>query len=196
MSGQGQTIDAAITDGTFSLMSTYLAHCLQGLASEERANSMLDGGAPYYEVYETADGKHVSIGPIEPAFFKQLCEIMEIDPSLHAAQNERARWPALRRAFESRFREKSREAWCILLEGTDCCFAPVLALSEAKSHPHNRARGAFVDVAGIEHPAPAPRFSRTPSAIQGPAPVSAAAIGDVLRRWSGACCPRPDPKGL
>jgi alpha-methylacyl-CoA racemase len=185
-SGRGQTIDAAITDGTLSLMSTFVAQALRGAFVEQRGSNRLDGGAPYYGAYETADGQHVAIGPIEPQFFAQLCERIGVAPSLRAAQNDLAAWPALRAEFTRLFLTKTRAEWSALLEGTDACFAPVLPLSEAARHPHNEARAAFVEVDGVRQPAPAPRFSRTPSTIQGSAPGSAVAIADVARRWSSA----------
>ena len=182
-SGQGQIIDAAICDGTLSLMTSNAAQTLRGNFQEQRASNMLDGGAPYYAVYETADQQHVSVGAIEPKFFALLCERVGLPPSLRGAQNERARWPELHAAFAACFKTRTREAWCALLEGSDACFAPVLYLSQSVAHPHLQARQAFVDVQGIRHPAPAPRFSRTPSRIQGPAANVATQTSDVLGRW-------------
>jgi alpha-methylacyl-CoA racemase len=183
-SGRGQVVDAAITDGVNSLMSLFATFALRGAFCEQRGTNELDGGAPYYGVYQTADDKHVSIGPIEPQFFADLCERLGIDPSLRDAQRDRARWPALRAELARVFRSKTRDAWVSALEGSDACFAPVLALGEAPSHPHNAMRGAFVDVEGTRHPAPAPRFSRTMSAIQGPAPSSPQAMHAAIGRWT------------
>jgi len=185
-SGRGQVVDAAICDGVVSLMSLFQTQALRGKSVEARGSNMLDGGAPYYGVYETADGGHVSLGPIEPKFFALLCEKIELQADLRDAQHDRARWPALRNAIAARIRERTRAQWCALLEGTDVCFAPVLPLSEAPAHSHNQARGSFVEVDGVRHTAPAPRFSRTPSAIQGGAPAAAVAVEDVLRRWAAA----------
>lgn len=182
-SGQGQVVDAAICDGVNSLMSLFHSQSLRGKFHEQRGTNTLDGGAPYYSVYETADGAYVSLGPIEPKFFALLCEKMGVPESLRDAQNDRARWPALRAALEKTFKTRSRAAWCELLEGSDVCFAPVLAVSEVAGHAHNQARQAFVDVEGIAHPAPAPRFSRTPSAIQGPASTGAVCVAQLLERW-------------
>ena len=183
-SGKGQTIDAAITDGTLSLMSMFASFALRGNFVEQRQSNLLDGGAPFYSVYPTADGRHVSVGPLEPQFFALLCERLGVKQELRAAQYERARWPELRaelaRLFAARTQAECRE----LLEGSDACVAPVLTLSESMAHPHNVAREATVDVDGIRHPAPAPRFSRTPSAIQGSAPVETQSLDAVLRRWS------------
>jgi len=182
-SGRGQVVDAAITDGVISLMSLFQSQSLRGAYKEERGSNMLDGGAPYYGVYETSDGGHVSLGPIEPRFFALLCEKLDLPHALRDAQNDRARWPALQAAIAGRIKGRSRAAWCELLEDSDVCFAPVLSLSEAAQHPHIRARGAFVEVDGVVHTAPAPRFSRTPSAIQGQAPDAAVATDDILQRW-------------
>ena len=185
-SGRGQVVDAAITDGVLSLMSFAVASAMRGNFSEQRGGNMLDGGAPYYGVYETADGRHVSIGPIEPQFYADLCERLSVEHSLRDAQKDKTRWPALRAEFERIFRSRTRDEWTAALEGSDACFAPVLALSEVAAHPHNAARQAFVDVAGVKHPAPAPRFSRTPSGIQGPAPIQALDIEEIVARWSPA----------
>ncbi len=183
-SGKGQVIDAAMTDGVISLMSNFVSHAQRGFFKEERGSNLLDGGAPYYRTYETADGQHISIGSIEPQFFKDLCERVGLPEALHGVQNDRARWPEMHAAFERIFRGKTREEWVALLEGTDVCFAPVLPLSEVAKHPHNVARQAFVDIEGVNHPAPAPRFSRTPSAIQGPPPAEAVTPQAVRARWA------------
>ena len=185
-SGKGQVVDAAICDGAVSLMTLFQMQSLRGTHTERRGSNLLDGGAPFYSVYETADGGHVSVGPIEPKFFAMLCEKVGLPPELHDAQHDRSRWKALRQAMAACFRTRTRAQWCEMLEGTDACFAPVLPLSEAASHPHLRSRGAFVDVEGVPHTAPAPRFSRTPATIQGPAPSRAVAVDDVLQAWRAA----------
>lgn len=182
-SGRGQVVDAAITDGVIHLMANFVGHAMRGIFREERGTNMLDGGAPYYGAYETADGRHVSIGPIEPQFFAQLCERIGVADSLRDAQHDRARWPELRAEFARIFKAGTQAEWTAQLEGTDACFAAVLPLSQAARHPHNVARGAFVDVGGVGHPAPAPRFSRTPSRIQGPAPTQLTDAAEVLARW-------------
>jgi alpha-methylacyl-CoA racemase len=183
-SGKGQVVDAAMTDGVLSLMTNFVSHQMRGLFQEQRGSNMLDGGAPYYGVYETKDGEHVTLGAIEPQFFADFCERAGVAADLRAAQNDRAQWPRMRGEFERIFRTKTRAEWNALLEGTDVCFAPVLPLSQAQAHPHNVARKAFVEVGGVNQPAPAPRFSRTPSQIQGPAPSQATPAGDVAARWS------------
>lgn len=182
-SGRGQVVDAAICDGVVSLMSLFQMQRLRGAHKEERGTNMLDGGAPYYRVYETADGSHVSLGPIEPKFFDLLCEKLGVPQALRQAQNDRSRWPEMAETLARIIRGKSRAHWCELLEGTDACFSPVLTLSEAAQHPHLLAREAFVDVEGVTHGAPAPRFSRTPARIQGKAPAQAVPAADVLSRW-------------
>jgi len=183
-SGRGQVVDAAICDGALSLMSLFQKLTLQGDFREERGSNMLDGGAPYYTTYETSDGKWIALGPIEAKFFELLCDKVGLPQHLRGAQNDRSRWPALRDEFARIFKSRSRDAWCTLLEGTDVCFAPVLTLSEAARHPHHVARGNFVDVAGVPHVAPAPRFSRTPSAIQSRAMHEPVTVAGILKQWN------------
>jgi len=184
LSGQGQVVDAAMTDGAISLMTNFVSQQMRGVFGEKRGSNLLDGGAPYYGVYETADGLHVTLGAIEPQFFAEFCERVGVAPELHATQNDRAQWPRLHEAFARIFRTRTRSEWTALLEGTDVCFAPVLPLSQAQAHPHNVARRAFVEVDGVNQPAPAPRFSRTPSRIQGAAPARATPADEVLARWA------------
>jgi alpha-methylacyl-CoA racemase len=181
-SGSGQVIDAAITDGTLALMTTFASHARKGTFTEQRGSNLLDGGAPFYGVYQTSDGEHISLGPIEPQFFAQLCDRVNVTESLRGAQYDRAKWPALRDEFTRIFAARTRNDWAALLEGSDVCFAPVLRLSEAMQHPHHVARGAWVDIDNVRQPAPAPRFSRTPSAVQ----VSTRephVLADILATW-------------
>lgn len=182
-SGCGQVVDAAISDGVLGLMGNSVGHALRGAYNERRGENLLDGGAPWYCPYETADGEYVTVAAVEPQFFALLCERVGVQPALRDAQQDRARWPELHAEFARIFRARSRAEWCALLEATDACFAPVLRLSEAPSHPHHVARGAFVEVDGVRQPAPAPRFSRTPSAVQGGPPLHVTAVEDVLARW-------------
>ena len=182
-SGRGQVVDAAITDGTISLMSIFASFALRGQFTERRGSNMLDGGTPYYSVYRTADDQYVSIGPLEPQFFAELCQRIGVSPGLRDAQFDRARWPQLRDELARLFATRTRDEWTALLEGTDVCFAPVLTLSEAMRHPHNVERGAFVEVDGVRQPAPAPKFSRTPAAVQGAAAAEARPLAEVLARW-------------
>lgn len=161
-SGKGQVVDAAITDGV-ALMSTMYYELQQRGEWGERGRNLFDGGAPFYGCYACADGRMVSIGSIEPQFYRQLLELCELDDPDFESQWVRGQWPALRCKLETVFRTRTREQWCHLLEGTDVCFAPVLDFDEAPNHPHLRSRGTFIrDDHGV-YPSPAPRFSRTPA---------------------------------
>jgi alpha-methylacyl-CoA racemase len=168
-SGQGQVVDAAMVDGAAYLMGPIWGLRNMGGISDERGTNLLDSGAPFYDAYETADGKWVSIGSIEPQFYAELLERLGIDPEGLPGQNDRAGWPAMKERLAAIFASKTREEWCALLEGTDVCFGPILTMSEAAEHPHIRERGTVVEYHGILQPAPAPRFSRTEVEIQGPA---------------------------
>jgi len=159
-SGQGQVVDATMLDGVASLMTAFTGMLAAGITDTRRGSNVLDGGAYFYQVYECADGEHVSLAPIEPKFHAELLQRLGLDPADYV-QMDRPGWPAARDQLAAVFRTKTRAEWCALLEGTDVCFAPVLSLPEAMAHPHNTARGTFVDVAGVMQSAPAPRFSRT-----------------------------------
>ena len=165
-SGKGQVVDAAMVDGAASLMTPFFGLRAAGLWRDQRGDNFLDTGAPWYEVYETKDGAHVSIGAIEGRFYAELLKRTGVDPASLPPQNDRAGWPKIRARLKEVFRTKTREEWRALLEGSDACFAPILSLAEVAAHPHNQARGTFVEVDGVVQPAPAPRFSRTPSQIQ------------------------------
>lgn len=169
-SGRGQVVDAAMVDGASSLMSFFHSLTAAGLWGPSRQDNLLDGGAPFYATYETADGRFVAVAPLEPRFFAALAQRLGLPDALAEAQYDRARWPELRRALADLFMTRTRDEWCALLEGSDACFAPVLRLDEAPTHPHARERGAFVEVGGMVQPAPAPRFDRTPAARPRPAP--------------------------
>jgi alpha-methylacyl-CoA racemase len=167
--GQGQVVDAAMVDGAAVLMTMFHAFTAMGIWNDERGTNLLDTGAHFYDVYETADGRYVSIGSIEPQFYAELLRLTGLaDEGDFAAQMDRSRWPELKARLAEVFRTKTRDEWCEIMEGTDVCFAPVLSISEAPTHPHNVERGTFVEVAGITQPAPAPRFSRTAPEIQRP----------------------------
>ena len=181
--GEGQVVDAAICDGVLSLLSNNQSHRLRGIYRDERGANMLDGGAPYYTTYETADRRHVSVGPIEPKFFLLLCQQLELPQVLWDAQNDRLRWHELRDALAAAFRQHTLAEWCLRMEGSDCCFAPVLTLEEAQRHPHIQARAGFLQMNGVLHTAPAPRFSRTPAAIQCPPGTAPIAATYVLADW-------------
>ncbi|WOK37909.1 CaiB/BaiF CoA-transferase family protein [Sphingomonas sp. C3-2] len=158
--GQGQVIDCAMTDGSALLMAMIWGFRAQGMWPGGRGENLLDTGAPFYDSYETADGKWVSVGSIEPQFYALLREKMGLadDPDF-AAQHDRRHWPALKARLAALFARKTRAEWCAVMEGTDICFAPVLDFDEAAAHPHNVARGTFVEAGGVRQPAPAPRYS-------------------------------------
>jgi alpha-methylacyl-CoA racemase len=167
-SGKGQVVDAAMVDGAALLMSMFWGMRHAGFMSEERGTNLLDTGAHFYEVYECADGKYVSLGSIEPQFYAELVKLSGLDGPSLPHQMDRGQWPEMKQRLASIFKQKTRDEWCKIMEGTDVCFAPVLAMKEAPSHPHNALRKTFVEVAGMVQPAPAPRFSRTPNEIVRP----------------------------
>jgi alpha-methylacyl-CoA racemase len=172
-SGKGQVIDAAITEGTASLMSVFYSLHNMGQWTTNRASNLLDGGAHFYDTYETADNKFVSIGPIEPKFYQLLIETIELDTEIFGDQNDTNNWPLQKEALAKVFKIKTRDQWCELLEGSDVCFAPVLNFLEAPKHPHNIARSTFIETDGIVQPGVAPKFSRSECAI----PIKPAAEG-------------------
>jgi alpha-methylacyl-CoA racemase len=169
-SGLGQVVDAAMVDGAASLASIFFGLRAAGNWSEPRGQNLLDGGAPFYGTYETADGRWVAIGPLEPKFFAQLAEGLGLDERFVQRQYDRRLWPEMRDAIAQAFKQRARDEWCQRLEGSDSCFAPVLSFAEAPQHKHAAARAAFVEVAGVVQPGPAPRFGRTPAAQPRPAP--------------------------
>ena len=165
-SGKGQVVDAAMCDGAASLMSMFFDLTAMGRWTEGRESNFLDGGAHFYGVYECACGKFISIGSIEPQFYALLRQLAGLKDPGFEAQMDRTAWPTLRRKLADVFKTKTRDEWCKIMEGTDVCFAPVLTMAEAPEHPHMAARKIFVNRHGVTQPAPAPRFSRTPSAIR------------------------------
>jgi len=179
--GKGQVVDAAMTDGTASLLSLFIALKQSGDWGEARQANLLDGGAPFYRCYECADGGYVSVGALEPQFFASLISGLEI-PKDRYAQYDKKTWPGMQDAFAKVFASRSRADWEAVFAGTDACVAPVLTTSEAASDPHNGLRGTYVDVDGVTQPAPAPRFSATPSRIQ---PASTVGLETLLERWQG-----------
>ena len=183
-SGQGQVVDAAMVEGASLLAAMFAGMLANKSWSEQRAANVLDSGAPFYDTYETRDGKYVAIGSIEAKFYADLLGRLGLaqDASL-PKQFDRARWPELRARFTSVFKSKTRDEWCVAFEGSDACFAPVLTFSEARVHPHNVARGPFVDIAGVPQPAPAPRFSRTPGGVARKPPERGEGGGDALVEW-------------
>jgi alpha-methylacyl-CoA racemase len=175
--GSGQVVDCAMTDGAASLMSMMYSLWGNGGWHEQRRANLLDGGAPFYDTYRCADDKWICIGALEPQFFAELLNKLRIPASEYPNPMDRECWPAMRVRFEQLFLSRPQAHWCELLENTDACFAPILSMSEAVKHPHNLARGTFVDHSGIVQPAPAPRFSGTPTAIQGSAAAAITGFG-------------------
>jgi len=160
-SGEGQVVDAAMVDGAAALMAMFFTMKAGGMFQESRASNMLDGGAHFYGTYETKDAKHIALGSIEPQFYALLIEKAELDAEDFSAQMDQSRWPEYQEKLTRVFKTKTRDEWTAIMEGSDVCFAPVLALSEVADHPHNKARGTFQELDGVTQPAPAPRFSRT-----------------------------------
>lgn len=169
-SGKGQVIDAAMTDGTALLGAMLYGLRAVGGWSDEAGVNLLDTGAHFYETYETKDGKYMGIGPIEPQFYAEFLDKMGLTGSEFEAQLDTSRWPEFKNKLTTLFKTKTRDEWTAIFEGSDACAVPVLGLGEAPEHPHNKARGTFVEVAGVVQPAPAPRFSRTPGEIRGVSP--------------------------
>lgn len=182
-SGRGQVVDAAMTDGSATLMGAFFGLLAQGRWKNEREANRLDGACPYYDTYECADGKFVAVGALEPQFFALLLKGLGLDPARFAVREDPARWPAIKAEFAEVFRRHPRDHWAALFDGTDACVAPVLDLEEAPRHPHNAARGTFFDRGGGVQPAPSPRFSRTPPGEPGPAPRRGADGEAALAEW-------------
>ena len=170
-SGKGQVVDAAMVDGAASLMAMFFTMSAGGMFKTERGTNLLDGGAHFYDTYETKDGKHICIGSIEPQFYALLVEKAELDKERFGVQMDQAKWPEQKAAIAEVFKTRTQDEWCRIMEGTDVCFAPVLSILEAPEHPHNKARGTFVEVDGVMQPAPAPRFSRTTPRISHASPA-------------------------
>jgi alpha-methylacyl-CoA racemase len=179
--GVGQVVDAAMVDGALSLMTPISAMAAGGRLDGPRGTNQLDSGSYYYEVYECADGQFISIACIEEKFHAELMRRLEIDPSSMPAQRDKAGWPAWKERLTAVFRTRTRDDWCRLLEGTDACFAPVLSMQEAHAHPHNQARGAFIEVGGVRQPAPAPRFGTTK--LDTPRPPGSVSPQEALAAW-------------
>ena len=184
--GEGQVVDAAMVDGAAALMSMFYGMKAMGMWGPERGTNLLDSGAHFYDVYECADGGYVSIGSIEPQFYAELLRLTGLEDAWEGdlpSQHDRSQWPALKERLAAIFRTRTRDEWCAVMEGTDVCFAPVLSLDEAHAHPHMAARGTFTEVAGVRQPAPAPRFSRTPGAIERPPSSPGQHTDEVLADW-------------
>jgi len=182
-SGQGQVVDVAMVDGAAVLMTMVWDLRAMGMWNPERGTNLLDTGAHFYDVYECADGGHVSIGSIEPQFYAELLRLSGFTDGEGVNRMDRAAWPDLKERLAAIFRSRTRAEWCELMEGTDVCFAPVLSMDEAPAHPHNVARGTFAERHGVTQPAPAPRFGRTPSELDRPPAHPGQHTDEVLADW-------------
>jgi alpha-methylacyl-CoA racemase len=182
-SGKGQVVDAAMTDGATSLMAMFYGFTASGMWADEHGTNMLDGGAHFYDTYETKDGKWISIGSIEPQFYAILREKAGLSDAIWDAQMDRGQWPEMKNKLIEVFKTKTRDEWCAIMEGTDICFAPVLSIKEAKDHAHNKARETIVERDGVAQPNIAPRFFGTPSEIQGPPPSIGEHTESALEDW-------------
>lgn len=180
-SGRGQVVDAAMVDGAASLASIFFGLKAAGTwDAGARGANLLDGGAPFYDTYETADGRHVSLAPLEPKFFATLAAAIGLDERFVKRQYDRQLWPEMRAAIAAIMRGRTREEWSARLEGSDACFAPVLSFDEAPAHRHAREREAFIEIDGVVQPAPAPRFDRTPAGLPRAAPAVGAHSDQIL----------------
>jgi alpha-methylacyl-CoA racemase len=181
-SGRGQVVDAAMVDGSSLLMAMFHGLAAGGLWREERGSNLLDGGAPFYRCYRTADDGFMAVGALEPHFYAALIDGLGLAGEELPGQYDRDEWPALAARFEETFARRTRDEWSAIFEGTDACVAPVLSMSEAPNDPHAIARGGFIDLAGFPQPAPAPRFSRTPPPTPGLARRTGGDAEAVLER--------------
>jgi alpha-methylacyl-CoA racemase len=181
--GKGQVIDAAMVDGAAALMTMTYTLRAAGIWKDVRGTNMLDTGAPFYEVYETSDGRHMGVGAIEPQFYAELLRLLGFKPDELPDQMDREAWPEMKERFAEVFATRSREEWEEIFTGTDACVAPVLSPAEAPEHPHMRARGTFTEVAGVVQPAPAPRFMGTPGSIRHPPPNPGQHGDEALLDW-------------
>jgi alpha-methylacyl-CoA racemase len=182
-SGRGQVVDAAMVDGSAHLMTLIYGMYAAGAWSDRRGDNRLDSGAPWYSVYETSDGRYVSLASNEARFYRQTLELLCLTGEALPDQHDRDGWPVLRARFAQAFRQRTRDEWCTLAANIDICLAPVLSLAEAPYHPHNVARGTFVEVDGILQPGPAPRFSRTRPRVRGGAPAPGEHTTEALSDW-------------
>ncbi|MEP6702959.1 MAG: CaiB/BaiF CoA-transferase family protein [Betaproteobacteria bacterium] len=182
-SGTGQVVDAAMVEGSALLATMFAGMRASGQWRDERGANFLDSGAPWYGCYETKDGKYVAIGPVEPKFYAQLLARIGLDEHSMPAQYDRDRWPAMRETFKAAFLARTRDEWSALLQDHDVCYSPVLSFPEAQTHPHAIARDGYIDVGGIDQPAPAPRFSRTPGEVRGAPPERGAMGREALTDW-------------
>jgi len=179
----GQVVDAAMVDGAAALGAAILGAAQTGFWSQDRGTNLLDGGAHFYQCYETKDGKWMSIGSIEPQFYAELLRCIGLEGEDLPAQMDQAQWPAMRERFAAIFSTRTRDEWCEAFEGHEVCAAPVLSMLEAPEHPHHVARGTFADFEGAKPPAPGPRFSRTPGELHSVAPAIGEDTDEVLADW-------------
>lgn len=190
--GEGQVVDAAMVDGSALLTASHHGYLADGWWRPERESNLLDGAAPFYTTYETADGGHMAVGALEPQFFAALLGGLDVHPGQVGDQSDRERWPEMRETFARRFATRTRDEWAEHFAGSDACVAPVLSMVEAPRHPHNTERKTFLTVAGVTQPAPAPRFSSTPSEIGGPPPR----VGEDTDAVASAAGFSPDEIGM
>jgi alpha-methylacyl-CoA racemase len=181
--GQGQVVDAAMIEGAAQLGAVVWGLLASGNWREQRESNLLDGGTPWYDSYRTRDGQYMAVGAVEGRFYAQLLEKLGLADAGLPKQHDRSGWPVIRERFAAVFLTRTRDEWCAVFEGSDACVAPVLGFSEAPHHPHHRERGSFVEVSGVVQPAPAPRFSATPSSIRRAAPQRGERGLDALRDW-------------
>ena len=182
-SGQGQVVDVSMVEGAAYLATPMFGMLARGYWSTERGTNILDSGAHFYDAYECKDGKSISIGSIEPKFYAELLEKTGLEGEELPPQMDRAQWPAMKQKLTAVFKTKTRDEWCAIMEGTDICFAPVLDFSEAPQHPHNKARGSFVEIEGVTQPGPAPKFSRTKPEVQRRPPLLGEHTREALADW-------------
>jgi alpha-methylacyl-CoA racemase len=180
-SGRGQVVDAAMVDGSALLTTMIHSFRAMGMWEDERGTNMLDTGAHFYDVYETADGRWLSVGAIEPQFYAALLDGLGLAGEDLPWQHDRSQWPALKQRFAAIFKTRTRDEWCAVFDGTDACVAPVLTMPEALEYPHNVQRQTFVEIAGVPQPAPAPRFAATPPEVPAPPPHTGHHTDEVLR---------------
>ena len=185
-SGQGQVVDAAMVDGASALMGMFYSFRAAGIWNNQKGTNFLDGGAHFYDTYETADGKWISVGSIEPQFYAELIELAGVDDPDFEVQMDRTKWPACKEKLAAIFRTKTREEWCGIMEGSDVCFGPVLTMDEALEHEHNVHRKTYIEIEGVVQPAPAPRFSRTRTGVPIPPSNTGEHTDEALADWGFA----------
>jgi len=182
-SGRGQVVDAAMIDGAALLATMFSGFMASGSWRDARGTNILDGGAPWYDTYETRDGRHVAVGAIEAKFYAELLARLDLDAALAKTQHDRTTWPALRETLAARFRERTRDEWAAVFADADACVAPVLTFAESRAHPQVVARGGAIEIDGVAQPAPAPRFARTPGAATRPPPERGSGGAEALAEW-------------